>query len=180
MNATSPTRKKSGVSLAAVVGVAVLLFGPVIAPFTTISLSSANENGESNGQKYIAIDGDGQAIERDAWSLTSSFFVATSAEVRAAQQYALQKLTTKGFDESEFLCLVNLWTRESHWNYRAHNKSSGAHGIPQALPGKKMASEGADWETNPETQIDWGLKYIYRRYDTPCNAWQHSEDQGWY
>ena len=161
-------------------GVAVLLFGPVIAPFTTIALSSASENGDGTGQQYTAIDGNGQAVERDAWSLTSSFFVATSAEVRAAQEYALAKLTDKGFDDSEFMCLVSLWNRESHWNYRAHNSGSGAYGIPQALPGKKMASEGADWETNPETQIDWGLKYIYRRYETPCKAWQHSEDSGWY
>lgn len=168
------------VSFAAVVGVAVLLFGPVIAPFTTIALSSASTNDDSNGQRFTAIEGDVPSIQRDAWSLTSSFFVATTAEVRAAQEYALLRLQEKGFDESEFLCLVNLWNRESRWNYRAENRSSGAYGIPQALPGKKMASAGADWRTNPETQIDWGIGYITKRYKTPCRAWQHSEDVGWY
>jgi hypothetical protein len=85
-----------------------------------------------------------------------------------------------GWDGSQFDCLDRLWTRESHWNPRAHNASSGAHGIPQALPGSKMASAGPNWETNPVTQIKWGLGYIQGRYGTPCNAWGHSESHGWY
>lgn len=179
MKSSARARTRPGVSLAAVVGVAVLLFGPVIAPFTTIALSVADEN-DIAGQQFTALDGNGQPIVRDAWTLTSSFFSASSAEVRAAQQYALEQLQAKGLDDGEFQCLVSLWQRESHWNYRSHNKNSGAYGIPQALPGKKMASAGADWETNPETQIKWGLSYIERRYKTPCRAWQHSEDVGWY
>lgn len=180
MKTSARARPRPGVSLAAVVGVAVLLFGPVVAPFTTIALSSASTTDENDGQQFTAIDGSVISVERDAWSLSSSFFVATSSEVRAAQEYALLALQEKGFDETEFMCLVNLWNRESHWNYRAENRSSGAYGIPQALPGKKMASAGADWETNPETQIDWGLGYIAKRYKSPCRAWQHSEDKGWY
>jgi len=70
--------------------------------------------------------------------------------------------------------------RESHWNPHAHNASSGAHGIPQALPGSKMASAGPVWQSNPVTQIKWGLGYIQGRYGTPCNAWGHSESHGWY
>ena len=85
-----------------------------------------------------------------------------------------------GFGISQFSCLNKLWNRESGWNERAENRSSGAYGIPQALPGRKMASEGDDWETNPATQIKWGLGYIKGRYDTPCGAWGHSEDVGWY
>lgn len=85
-----------------------------------------------------------------------------------------------GWDISEFQCLDKLWTRESHWNPRAENVSSGAYGIPQSLPGSKMASEGDDWRTNPETQIKWGLKYIKGRYQSPCGAWAHSESVGWY
>jgi hypothetical protein len=178
----SPARatRRPGVSLVAVVGVAVLLFGPVIAPFTTIALSNAATADGTPGQQFTAIDGSVISIERDAWSLSSSFFVASSAEVRAAQEYALLALQDKGFDESEFMCLVNLWNRESRWNYRAENRSSGAYGIPQALPGKKMASAGSDWQDNPETQIDWGIGYITNRYKSPCRAWQHSEDVGWY
>lgn len=71
---------------------------------------------------------------------------------------------------SQFGCLKTLWTHESHWNYRAHNYSSGAHGIPQALPASKMESIATDWRTNPVTQIRWGLHYIDVRYDTPCKA----------
>jgi hypothetical protein len=86
----------------------------------------------------------------------------------------------RGFSLREFACLNKLWARESGWNHRASNSSSGAYGIPQALPGGKMESAGADWRTNPATQIKWGLGYIKGRYGTPCKAWQHSEDVGWY
>jgi hypothetical protein len=85
-----------------------------------------------------------------------------------------------GFKIDQFPCLDKLWARESGWNYKASNRSSGAFGIPQALPGKKMAAFGSDWETNPATQIKWGLNYIEGRYDTPCGAWSHSQDTGWY
>jgi len=85
-----------------------------------------------------------------------------------------------GFKIDQFPCLDKLFKRESGWNPRAENKSSGAYGIPQALPGKKMASEGSDWKTNAATQIKWGLSYIEGRYDSPCGAWGHSEDTGWY
>ncbi|GAB7005192.1 hypothetical protein JCM18899A_26650 [Nocardioides sp. AN3] len=85
-----------------------------------------------------------------------------------------------GWDSSQFGCLDSLWTRESNWNVNATNASSGAHGIPQALPGSKMASAGPDWESNPVTQIKWGLGYIQGRYGSPCSAWGHSESFGWY
>lgn len=77
-------------------------------------------------------------------------------------------------------CLEALWQRESGWNHLAENRSSGAYGIPQALPGSKMASAGADWATNPITQVNWGVGYITGRYGTPCDAWAHSEAKGWY
>ncbi|WP_231482721.1 lytic transglycosylase domain-containing protein [Nocardioides sp. URHA0020] len=85
-----------------------------------------------------------------------------------------------GFGADQFGCLDSLWTRESGWNPAAHNASSGAHGIPQALPGSKMASAGPDWEHNAATQITWGLGYIQDRYGSPCGAWGHSESHGWY
>lgn len=81
---------------------------------------------------------------------------------------------------AEFDCLVALWNKESRWNVYSHNTSSGAYGIPQALPGTKMASAGADWATNPDTQIRWGLGYIKGRYGSPCAAWAHSQSVGWY
>jgi hypothetical protein len=85
-----------------------------------------------------------------------------------------------GFKIDQFPCLDKLFARESGWNYKASNAGSGAFGIPQALPGSKMASEGADWKTNPATQIKWGLKYIEGRYNSPCGAWSHSQSTGWY
>jgi hypothetical protein len=86
----------------------------------------------------------------------------------------------KGWDLQQMACLDKLFTRESGWNERARNSGSGAYGIPQARPGSKMASVGSDWQTNPATQIQWGLGYIAGRYTNPCGAWQHSENTGWY
>jgi hypothetical protein len=79
-------------------------------------------------------------------------------------------LNEYGFSEKEYKCLNSLWTKESHWNYKARNKSSGAHGIAQALPASKMNVVSTDWRTNPVTQIRWGLRYISIRYETPCKA----------
>jgi hypothetical protein len=89
-------------------------------------------------------------------------------------------LSSHGWSSSQFSCLNSLWERESGWNYRAYNASSGAYGIPQALPGSKMGSVASDWRTNPATQIKWGLNYIADRYSSPCGAWAHSESSGWY
>jgi hypothetical protein len=84
------------------------------------------------------------------------------------------------WSEKQFTCLDQLWTKESHWNYKARNKVSGAHGIAQALPATKMEIVGTDWRTNPVTQITWGLKYIKERYNTPCAAWSKFKRSNWY
>ncbi|MEV3922840.1 lytic transglycosylase domain-containing protein [Actinomadura coerulea] len=98
-----------------------------------------------------------------------------------AQAIARRLMPSYGFSGSgQFGCLVNLWNKESHWNVHAANPSSGAYGIPQALPGSKMGSAGSDWQNNATTQIKWGLGYIKNRYSTPCGAWSHSESVGWY
>ncbi|GAA5152989.1 hypothetical protein GCM10025768_21990 [Microbacterium pseudoresistens] len=96
---------------------------------------------------------------------------ATAREI-AADQY--------GWGDEQFSCLESLWQKESGWNYRAYNSDGGATGIPQSLPGSKMASFGDDWETNATTQIRWGLDYISRAYGTPCSAWGHSQSVNWY
>ncbi|MEV4256360.1 hypothetical protein AB0J52_24630 [Spirillospora sp. NPDC049652] len=80
---------------------------------------------------------------------------------------------------AQFRCLERLWTHESHWNERAHS-ASGAHGIPQALPGAKMAAAGPHWQSDVQTQIRWGLRYIRGRYATPCTAWTHWRSTNWY
>ncbi|MHB1490010.1 MAG: aggregation-promoting factor C-terminal-like domain-containing protein, partial [Cellulomonas sp.] len=98
----------------------------------------------------------------------------------SAQEIGHQLVAARGWGDSEFACLLTLWDRESGWRVNASNGSSGAYGIPQALPGSKMASVGADWQTNPATQITWGLNYIAGRYATPCGALAHSQSAGWY
>ena len=89
-------------------------------------------------------------------------------------------LPSFGFGADQFGCLDSLWSRESGWRVNADNPYSSAYGIPQALPGSKMSSAGADWMWNPETQIRWGLGYIADRYGSPCGAWGHSQSHGWY
>lgn len=85
-----------------------------------------------------------------------------------------------GLASADFDCIDNIWTQESNWNVHADNPRSSAYGIPQALPGSKMASEGADWRNNPETQIRWGLGYIADRYGSACSAWSFKRSHGWY
>jgi hypothetical protein len=93
----------------------------------------------------------------------------------AVQQWAKARVGA-----TQYACLYKLWKRESGWRWNALNRSSGAYGIPQALPGSKMASAGADWKTNPITQVKWGLRYIKSRYGTPCGAWAHFVSHHWY
>src|SRR3954471_16506523 len=96
------------------------------------------------------------------------------------QAIAAALLPTFGFDNSQMSCLVPLWMGESGWRWNAANASSGAYGIPQSLPGSKMATAGSDWRTNPATQIEWGLGYIRDRYGSPCGAWGFKQSHGWY
>jgi len=100
----------------------------------------------------------------------------TSGSPKAIAQSMLAERGWSG----QFSCLNSLWEKESNWNPGAYNASSGATGIPQALPGSKMASAGSDWRTNPATQIEWGLDYISETYGTPCAAWSHSQANNWY
>jgi hypothetical protein len=105
--------------------------------------------------------------------------LAISAPLRN-RLLAVALMTPRGWSDRQWRCLDRLWTRESNWNHLARNRSSGAYGIPQALPGAKMRSAGDDWRSSAATQIKWGLAYIARRYGTPCAAWDHAEATGWY
>jgi Transglycosylase SLT domain len=97
------------------------------------------------------------------------------------REIARQILKNKfGYGSNQFECFDNIIMRESKWKVDATNPSSGAYGIPQALPGSKMASEGSDWRTNPATQIIWGVKYMEGRYGSPCAAWSFKAANGWY
>ena len=176
---------------------------PIFATFVTFAFLAASLAPPQQGPVYAFApgrSGEGQTLDvdgeyanatgRDAFTVTeapvAAPVVASGAPAAgvpdpgSAQAIAYAMLQSMGLGEGEYNCLVALWNRESHWNVYAYNASSGAYGIPQALPGEKMASAGADWATNPATQVSWGLSYISGRYDTPCGAWAHSEDQGWY
>ncbi|MDQ2837472.1 MAG: ubiquitin-like domain-containing protein [Actinomycetota bacterium] len=110
---------------------------------------------------------------------TKSAPVGAVIPAGAAQQIAAGLVAAHGWGTDQFSCLVSLWSKESGWRTNAAN-SSGAYGIPQALPGSKMASAGADWQTSAKTQITWGLSYISGVYGTPCAAWAHSQATNWY
>ncbi|GAA3024243.1 hypothetical protein GCM10017559_57150 [Streptosporangium longisporum] len=105
--------------------------------------------------------------------------VARTAKSRN-KTIAYRLVSRRAWPHRQFRCLDSLWTRESNWNHRAYNRSSGAYGIPQALPGSKMGGSGGDWRYNPITQIHWGLRYIKSRYGSPCGAWGHFRSSNWY
>lgn len=133
-------------------------------------------------QQFEHSGGEMASVVRDDYSATAApkAPLVAAPDPGTAKAIAYELVMARGWDEGEYSCLVALWQRESNWNAAAHNPSSGAHGIPQSLPGSKMASAGEDWQTNPETQIIWGLGYIAGRYGTPCGAWEHSESHNWY
>ncbi|NED11129.1 transglycosylase SLT domain-containing protein [Streptomyces sp. SID9124] len=106
---------------------------------------------------------------------TASFAVQGSYTVAEVQAMARQIVPA-----DQFQCFSNIVNHESSWNYRASNPGSGAYGLVQALPGSKMASAGADWMTNPATQIKWGLSYMNGRYQSPCGAWSFWQANHWY
>ncbi len=107
------------------------------------------------------------------------YVTSTPPNPSTAQSIAHSMMANFGFSPQTFGCLVDLWNRTSGWMYDAENVS-GAYGIPQALPGSRMASAGLDWQTNPTTQIRWGLSYIKGTYGNPCNAWAFEEANGYY
>lgn len=119
-------------------------------------------------------------VQAKTTSRSANGRMAVSGSKAEYQAYAKQKCAEYGWSDSDFQCLVSLWNKESGWNVTAQNRSSGAYGIPQALPGSKMSSAGSDYLTNYKTQIDWGLRYIKSRYGNPSSAWSHSQNTGWY
>lgn len=157
-----------------------------IAPDSRVVASVLTAPGGGEGTQLFEADGSWSAsLVRDGYDAVAKPkpAVAPSAGVPdpgSAKAIAWELLQKRGWGQGEFDCLVALWTRESNWNHLAENKSSGAYGIPQALPGSKMATAGADWRTNPRTQIRWGLSYIQGRYSTPCGAWAAFLSKGWY
>jgi hypothetical protein len=121
-------------------------------------------------------------LKKDTLSLGTSNAMTRTEDLSDEDPRTIAQalLSAFGWSQDQFGCLDSLWDRESHWNVHADNPSSSAYGIPQALPGSKMSSAGADWANNPVTQIRWGLGYIADRYGSPCSAWGHSQSHGFY
>ncbi|WP_405795168.1 transglycosylase SLT domain-containing protein [Streptomyces sp. NBC_01506] len=118
---------------------------------------------------------DEERASRDEARDSSDFTVQSSYSVSEVQAMARQMIPG-----DQYQCFSNIVDHESTWNYKAQNPSSGAYGLVQALPGSKMASAGADWQTNPATQIKWGLNYMNDRYGSPCGAWSFWQANNWY
>ena len=116
-----------------------------------------------------------EAASRSATRDASSFAVQSSYSISEVQEMARQIVPA-----DQFQCFSNIVDHESSWNYQADNPSSDAFGLVQALPGSKMSSAGADWATNPATQIKWGLSYMDDRYGSPCGAWNFWQANNWY
>ncbi|TXS20835.1 lytic transglycosylase domain-containing protein [Streptomyces sp. ms191] len=116
-----------------------------------------------------------ERADRSSLRDASSFSAQGSYSIAEVKAIARQMIPA-----SQFQCFSNIVDHESGWNYRATNPSSGAYGLVQALPGSKMSSAGADWQTNPATQIKWGLNYMNSRYDSPCGAWSFWQANRWY
>ena len=161
----------------------------------TVRISEMNAKGPvysgrtlkiDNGATYIlpkdSISGADSSSAQCVASGDEDGLDGTNASAETARKIARRKLRDYGWDDSQYDCLVNLWEGESSWDLHAENPSSGAYGIPQALPASKMASAGQDWRDNASTQIAWGLGYIRDRYGSPCGAWEtwQSRSPHWY
>ena len=143
---------------------------------------SANELREAPAQQPTAAKSHSKQGATSTASTGRTAKAANPAPVFSGdpRSIAQSMLASYGWGQGQFGCLNNLWTKESSWQVGATNPSSGAYGIPQSLPAGKMASAGADWRTNPATQIRWGLSYIQASYGSPCGAWAHSVATNWY
>ncbi|QEE60929.1 hypothetical protein FVA74_04535 [Salinibacterium sp. dk2585] len=161
--------------------VASLAQHEVLEPVEVVSLVASVEAAIPAVQAAVA-EADRLAAEADRLAAERAAQAAAALATPAgAQAHAREVMAQRyGWGADQASCLVNLWQKESGWRWDALNPSSGATGIPQSLPGSKMATHGADWQTNPATQISWGLDYIKRAYGTPCGAWGKSQAVGWY
>lgn len=134
-------------------------------------------NGKPDGRIQLS----SQLLRRPVTQVRHVGTAVPVVTVGSAQAIARRMMASEyGWGDVQFSCLQQMWDNESDWNVHATNPSTGAYGIPQALPGSKMASAGPNWEYDATTQIRWGLEYIASRYSTPCGAWDLWQQQGWY
>ena len=150
------------------------------------SVTDASQQLDASSSPALSVRRDKYTIEVPAPAKVASSSSASLADMAtgapatgapnpaAAQAIAAKMVAARGWGADQMSCLTSLWNKESGWNVYAYNPS-GAYGIPQSLPGSKMATAGSDWQTNPATQITWGLTYIAAVYGNPCGAWGHSQ-----
>lgn len=177
-----PTRRVWGWALSA-----ALVLVTVVDPYSGTLSAYASETEyvnyfEEENQPTVTVELTRGGYEVVTGNAASKVFVELAAIPgrNTVQAIAYGKMSSYGWGREQYSCLVKLWDRESNWRVNAYNSASGAYGIPQALPGNKMATAGPDWLTNPDTQINWGLNYIKGRYGTPCGALSHSDQLNWY
>jgi hypothetical protein len=145
------------------------------------TLTVAAKPAMANPQQILASQDSSTSSSSMTTGGTGVATTAPPSNPTAAQATAKAMLASFGFSATtQWPCLYDLWERESTWNVYAENPVSGAYGIPQSLPGDKMATAGADWQTDATTQIKWGLGYIKTVYGTPCGAWQNEVNYGYY
>lgn len=183
-------QRSRGLTSLAILSVGSLVMLTAVDPYSGTMASAQTMNvyePEENAQTvevYLVENSNFERAELEIISgeqVTRLFInAAPYPDPESTKGFALSQVEARGWDYSQYSCLVKLWERESNWRWNALNKSSGAYGIPQSLPGTKMASAGADWRTNPQTQVKWGLGYIEGRYGSPCSALAHSDRRGWY
>jgi hypothetical protein len=178
-----PVRRTWGFALTAALALVTSVdpyFGTL--PSYAAEVDYVNYFDEAEKEQPVTVSLTRGGYEVVSGAAASKVFVelAVIPSANTVQAIAYGKLKSYNWGIEQYSCLVKLWNRESNWRVNAFNKSSGAYGIPQALPGKKMAVAGADWMTNPETQINWGLGYIDGRYGSPCTALSHSNRLNWY
>ena len=182
------------VDASSLVAVASSLAGYEILPLDEITSLTAQTKAETAAVTAASIEADRVAAEVAAAAAAEAAAQAAAAEAARSQSLAAgntpaaarataqaMAASQYGWGADQFSCLNQLWQKESEWKYDAVNSNGGATGIPQALPGNKMATAGSDWATNATTQIAWGLGYIKASsYGTPCAAWAHSQANNWY
>lgn len=179
------------VALAAVFGITPFVPGAdllarAVTPPTTSATSGSDQTAELAAYRQSLLRKQSSAIDihnatikalHDQQVQELGYEPSTTDPREIARQIMVNKYS---WGEDQFSCYNSIIMRESRWDPYADNPHSSAYGIPQALPGSKMASFGSDWRTNPATQIRWGLDYVHDRYGTPCQAWGFKRSHGWY
>jgi hypothetical protein len=181
LSSTISSSPKSGKLIAVIAGsvLAVAVLAAVMAA-PSARAGSSLPPARSSAAMVTGSAGSSQALRQVRVATALARAGSTPPNQQAPQQIARKMLRSFGWTWRQFKYLNLLWDAESSWNVSAENPSTGAFGIPQAVPGSKMSAAGPDWQTDAATQIRWGLGYISAAYGSPRSAWEHEVTYGWY